>query len=540
MYETLLRNNYSTAPDHCNHSTGRRCSAGLRPASQSDPGPAPGSPVAAKDDVATPTPKPGENVKYPNLSSLLRNLAILYDVGELTEEEIAAKAPMYHGPQVFVDIDIFNDSKGEVGASLLRGAVNKWLENEGAFPKHQGSAYRPPYIYAWVKVSDIGALSAQPGVTSVTELQDRDGSFATMVAEDNSVLYLPIWVKDDPYERLEYDLAELLYRYKNGELTAEEVAKEYQGHTDGTVLLEIELMSDPDNTNAIALWLKEEGVVPRSVNTSEDRVNSISADVPVELLETLAGQPGLFTVHSGYGVVPEVDDVRSRGSGGPLRSHYAATNGAAPTPTPTPTPVISQGVAVHGADAWQPAYTGAGVKVGIIDVGFHGFPELMDGELPPASRVSPRCYMAGDSLTYTVDIADCGGGNHGTLVAQAIVDMAEDVELYVSTASLTIATENSRTRLVDDVAWMIREGVDIINYSVSWPFSEGPGDGLPRFTDSLLDTIDTATKAGILWVNSAGNDEDTTWYGTFSDTSVPKTGITTSRTTTGITSTGSR
>ena len=68
----------------------------------------------------------------------------------------------------------------------------------------------------------------------------------------------------------------------------------------------------------------------------------------------------------------------------------------------------------------------------------------MDGELPPASQVSARCYGSGnlwtvaDTLEYTVNIADCGDNlpigrrdNHGTLVAQAVVDMAEGLDWFV-------------------------------------------------------------------------------------------------------------
>ena len=476
------------------------------PASQSDPGPAPGSPVAAKDDVATPTPKPGENVKYPNLSPLLLELALLDEAGELTEEQIAAKAPMYHGPQVFVDIDIVNDlaeHKDLLGASVNRTIVSKWLENEGALPMSVGPEYRPPYIYAWVKVSDLGALSQQPAVISVTELHDLDGSFAKMVADGNAVLYLPIWVKNDPYERLDYDLAELLYRYKMSEITAQQLAKEYQGHTDGKVLLEIELMSDPVNTAAIVQWLKDEGVTIRAVSKTEQYVNIINARVPVELLEMLAAQPGLYSIRSGYGIPPDTNDVLPRNQNGPPESAHSAGNSSS-TPVPTPTPVISQGVAAHGADHWQPTYTGNGVKVGIIDLGFTGLSDLIGNELPEASMVSARCYGSGDVMTFTLDIADCGGKDHGTLVAQAVVDMAEDVELYISNASITAHSENSRLRLKNDVDWMIQEGVDIINYSVSWHFRGGLGDGIPRFDNSLLDTINTgAIKA---WLRSNGGD----------------------------------
>ena len=106
--------------------------------------------------------------------------------------------------------------------------------------------------------------------------------------------------------------------------------------------------------------------------------------------------------------------------------------------------MISQGVAAHGGTAWQPTYAGTDVKVRIIDLGFQGFPALMDGELPPASQVSARCYGSGnlwtvaDILEYTVNIADCGDNlpigrrdNHGTLVAQAVVDMAEGLDWFV-------------------------------------------------------------------------------------------------------------
>ena len=412
------------------------------PASQSDPGLAPSGPVTAKDDAATSTPKSKEDPKYPNLSPFLQDLAQLYEANELTEEQIAAKAPMYHGPQVFVDIDIFNDlaKHEDLGASLFRGAVDKWLENEGAFPKHLGPEYWPPYIYAWVKVSDLGPLSQQPGVTSVQALEDKDGSFAQMVASGESVLYLPIWVKDDPYERLDRTLAELLYRYKKGELTAEQVGTEYQGRTDSKVFLDIELASDPVNTKAIASWLEEEGVVPRSVSKTEQYVNIISAEVPVSLLDTLAGQLLVIRIHSGFGEAPETGEFIPRGDIGLPKSNHTRFNAS----TPTPTPVISQGVAAHGGTAWQPTYTGTDVKVRIIDLGFQGFPALMDGELPPASQVSARCYGSGnlwtvaDTLEYTVNIADCGDNlpigrrdNHGTLVAQAVVDMAEGLDWFV-------------------------------------------------------------------------------------------------------------
>ena len=502
------------------------------PASQSNPGPEPGSPAVSKDDVATPTPKPGENVKYPNLSPLLLELAVLDEADELTEEQIAVKALMYHGPQVFVDIDILNDIREDLGASLLRGALNKWLENEGAFPKYLGPEYRPPYIYAWVKVSDLGALSQQPGVTAVTELQDKDGSFAKMVADGNAVLYLPIWVKDDPYERLDQQLAELLHRYKAGELTAEQVAKEYQDRTDGAVSLNIALMADQANTQAIAGWLKEESVVLRLVYSDDEYKHDISANVPVSLLDTLAGQSGIYAITStvhGFRIAGDRIDPSDEGRFQPFQTNPSAT--PTPTPEPTPTPVVSQGVIAHGANAWAPSYTGNGVKVGVIDSEFAGFSDMPQVERPLDTKVFARCYTSADALRYTVDIADCGdtlsypnNNKHGTQAAQAIIDVAPDVTLYISKGSLGPADATARQRLLDVIEWMVREGVDIINYSIGWPLSEGLGDGVPRLDNSLLDSIDTAVANDILWVNAASNHNYRIWHGRFSDTTSPTDG----------------
>ena len=46
---------------------------------------------------------------------------------------------------------------------------------------------------------------------------------------------------------------------------------------------------------------------------------------------------------------------------------------------------------------------------------------------------------------------------------------------------------------------------------------EGPGDGTSWFSNSTLDNVDAAVTGGILWVNSAGNAAQGTWFGAFND-----------------------
>ncbi len=72
----------------------------------------------------------------------------------------------------------------------------------------------------------------------------------------------------------------------------------------------------------------------------------------------------------------------------------------------------SQGVTVHNAANWHTnGYSGAGVKVGIID-SFQGFAALMGSELP--STVTARCYSS--IGVYSAALGSCQtGSNHGYL-----------------------------------------------------------------------------------------------------------------------------
>ena len=89
------------------------------------------------------------------------------------------------------------------------------------------------------------------------------------------------------------------------------------------------------------------------------------------------------------------------------------------------------------------------------------------------------------------------------------MDVAPGVSLY-------IANPQTPGDLQDTVDWMIQENVQVINYSRNWLFG-GPGDGMSRFDDGPLRTVDQAVDNGIVWINSAGNEAETTWFGSYSD-----------------------
>ena len=171
----------------------------------------------------------------------------------------------------------------------------------------------------------------------------------------------------------------------------------------------------------------------------------------------------------------------------------------------------------HGAALWHlNGFTGEGVKVGVIDTasgatakdGFTGLRALRGTELP--STVIGRCYTAVG--TPTASLANCDtarGDGHGTLVAQSLMDIAPDAELYI-TNPYTWADIQSA------VEWMHGQGVKVIVHSVSWAF-HGAADATTPVTPSPLSTAKWASDNGIVWVNSAGNYAGKAWQGAFAD-----------------------
>jgi hypothetical protein len=167
---------------------------------------------------------------------------------------------------------------------------------------------------------------------------------------------------------------------------------------------------------------------------------------------------------------------------------------------------VSQAVGVQNAISWHGAgIRGGGVKVGIID-DFDGFIALMGTELP--ASVTGRCYTVMGA--HSADLAACDTGfDHGTAVAESLIDVAPDVQLF-------IANPVSRLDLRQTVDWMTSQGVRVINYSAaqSW---DGPGDGTSPYPDSGLKTVDAAAAGNAVFVAAAGNEGVATYLGAFRD-----------------------
>lgn len=182
----------------------------------------------------------------------------------------------------------------------------------------------------------------------------------------------------------------------------------------------------------------------------------------------------------------------------------------------------SDAVAVHGADKWHEAgFTGAGVKIGVIDFGFGGLADQIGTEAPDPKGV--RCYSISldptNPVNFTDDIADCDhtalhfSRLHGASVLEAVYDIAPDADYYIAAVSQFSFYHSD---LKNAVEWMIAEDVDIIAFSHVGAWS-GPGNGTSSYPTSELNTLNNAVSNGITWISPAGDRAMDTWSGFFTD-----------------------
>ena len=282
------------------------------------------------------------------------------------------------------------------------------------------------------------------------------------------------------YPNLGSNLDQLAASALKGKTSAREAAENEPVRRKPSIAVTIYLSGNVDD---VVKFLEENGGSPR--NVGEDY---IEAYVPVSLLGRVSEQPGVIRVRK---IIPP-----------------ATTQLVPPQPPQIAQQVAGHGPPVHGSSAWnQAGLSGQGIKVGVIDLpfGFNGFSHLMGTEFP--STVQARCYT--DVGRFTSNLSNCGnalvGSNHGTLVAEAVIDIAPEVSLY-------IATPQSGGDLQTATDWMVSQGVSVIVHSLFYEY-DGPGDGTSPFRDSPLRAVDRAVAGGSVWVNSAGNDAQKSWFG---------------------------
>ena len=269
------------------------------------------------------------------------------------------------------------------------------------------------------------------------------------------------------YDNMTSLLNEIVVQYEEGALTARAAASTAPLH--GGESVEVTFHIEEAHVRDVWDYLQANNVPAREPLEDE---HFIEADVPVSLLAGASEQPGVIKVKP---ITPN-------------RPAQGTTGGQVAT--------------AHGADAWHDdGYKGQGVKVGVLDLGFTGFSDLQGTELP--SSVQVKCA---DGTT----LSDCtGSSKHGTGITEILYDVAPDASYYIYLAT----TKGDWKRAVD---WMVSQGVDVINASISREW-DGPGDGTSPYTDSPLKAVDAAVTGGSVFVTSAGNEGQSSWYGSFTD-----------------------
>ena len=272
-----------------------------------------------------------------------------------------------------------------------------------------------------------------------------------------------------PFPGLDSTLNRLTEQVTGGHLSALAAVSELPVNQDEAVGVTVHIQEG--YLEAISGFLTAGGASVRNTGT-----DFIEAYVPTSLLGSASGQEGVISIRT---IVP-------------------------PQPSQSR---LSGAVTAHRAADWHSAgYRGQNVKIGIIDVGFESVRSLGSNELP--AEIRTRCYT---SLgVFTSNIASCeSGGNHGTASMEAAFDIAPGATYFISNPL-------SSSDLQQTVRWMVSEGVDVINYSLSdlW---EGPGDGTSPFSWSSLKSVDIAVGSGVIWTNAVGNGANETWLGQFVD-----------------------
>ena len=267
-------------------------------------------------------------------------------------------------------------------------------------------------------------------------------------------------------------LDQLLSRIESGEITEGEAAAQTPLNREGTIAVTIGLSGDPRETLEL---LQSHGISPRHATA-----HYIEVFVPPLLLRDIA----------------DTGDTAAISLIVPPQSFQQPPNQS----------VLGDGPAAHRSAAWnQAGFTGSGIKVGVIDVGYDGADRLLGTELPADPQT--RCYTT--ETDRPTDLSSCDQSDHGTIVAEAIIDIAPEATLY-------LASVRSPGDLAAVVGWMIAEDVSVINMSLGWIY-DGPGDGTSPREHSTLNTLAKAVNNDILWVSSAGNSGHSSWYGVPTD-----------------------
>jgi subtilisin family serine protease len=203
--------------------------------------------------------------------------------------------------------------------------------------------------------------------------------------------------------------------------------------------------------NASSMSIDENALIALGCSVLSRSQHLLYVSVPIPSLSDVAKIPGVGFVRRPY--KPLVNRIQSEGSS------------------------LIQAQTFYGG-----GFTGKGIKVGIIDLGFEGAQGLQgQGELP----ISGYRDFTGTGI-FSDEI-------HGTACAEIVHDVAPDAEIYLYKVRNLVDLENAKDAALQD-------GLDIVSVSLAWS-GGGIGDG----NGIGCEIVNDAAANGLLWVNAAGN-----------------------------------
>ncbi|RNC69896.1 MAG: peptidase S8 [Desulfuromonadales bacterium] len=225
------------------------------------------------------------------------------------------------------------------------------------------------------------------------------------------------------------------------------------------------------------------------IRRAHRHIPAISAELPEEEIARLKSDPSVAYV---------VDNIK-----------FKPVQPAQTLSAPSPEYVDSWGVLRIGAEtAAARGFTGAGVKVAIIDTGIdYNHPDLKDNYRGGYN------FLPNNSDPY--DPYDDVVGSHGTHVAgiiaarnngTGVVGVAPDASLYAAKVFGNVDNPGGdMDTIVAAIEWAIENKMDVINFSIG--LSGDIYSVYPDYFRPLKDVCAKAYQAGIVLVAAVGNDD---------------------------------
>lgn len=231
-----------------------------------------------------------------------------------------------------------------------------------------------------------------------------------------------------------------------------------------------------------------------AANLASTKVQPLRSDGDGRVLVYVDGDGDIETIRKAVtangGEVSDEDTTKVRAAVPPSKlEKLAGTKGVKEIrrpDEPVEMAIISEGVQSSGASAWHGnGKLGAGVKVGIIDVGFGRLDEAQaNGELPA------------DIPVYNGQCPAEHGSSHGTTMAEVVHDMAPQSQLLFACVADSMGFD-------DAARWLKDQGAQVVNISIAFP-GTGRGDG--HAGTGPASTVAWLRSNGIVVVAAAGNE----------------------------------